>query len=155
MADKDFLGIGMKFPPQINKATGRFETVSEDESVRQSIYLILMTQLTERPLRPEFGTEIMGYTFMDINAGSIGWIKRTIHDQITLQEPRISDVDISAEVTDGSGMVIFDIKYRVATTNTQDNIVFPFYMKALTETEEEVEKESEAYEPQIVEEVEY
>ncbi|MCR5097936.1 MAG: GPW/gp25 family protein [Lachnospiraceae bacterium] len=155
MADKDFLGVGMKFPPQINKATGRFMTVSAEESVRQSLYLILMTHLSERPMRPDFGSELMSYTFMDVNAGSIGWITRTIREQIALQEPRVSDVDINTDVTSGSGMVLFDIRYRITDTNTLDNLVFPFYLNAQTEEEAEEEKESIAYEPQIVEEVEY
>ncbi len=155
MADKDFLGVGMKFPPQINKATGRFMTVSAEDSVRQSLYLILMTHLTERPMRPDFGSELMSYTFMDVNAGSIAWITRTIREQIALQEPRVTDVDISTDVTSGSGMVLFDIRYRITESNTMDNLVFPFYMNAQTEEEEEEEKESIAYEPQIVEEVEY
>ena len=67
MAEKEFLGQGMKFPPQINKATGRFMTVDEEQSVRQSIYLILMTQLGERPLRENFGSNLMSYTFMDLS----------------------------------------------------------------------------------------
>ena len=32
MENNDFLGKGMKFPPQINSATGRFVTVSDLES---------------------------------------------------------------------------------------------------------------------------
>lgn len=152
MAEKDFLGRGMKFPPQINRATGRFVTVDEDESVRQSMYLILMTQLTERPLRPDFGSELMGYTFMDVNANSIGWITRTIREQIALQEPRVSDVDIDVNMPDTSGMVVFDIKYRVTDTDTPGNLVFPFYLRGQTPEEEEEERESIAYEPQQVEE---
>ena len=153
MAERDFLGKGMKFPPQINAATGRFVTVSAQESVKQSLYLILMTQLSERPMRPDFGSELMGYTFMDINAGSIAWITRAIREQIALQEPRVTDVDIIPEVTANSGMILFDIRYRLADSNTEDNMVFPFYMRSQTADEEEEEEESLAYEPQIVEEI--
>ena len=67
MPGDNFLGTGMKFPPQINPATGRFAVSSEEESVKESVYLILMTQKTERFLRPEFGSDLMSYTFMDIN----------------------------------------------------------------------------------------
>jgi phage baseplate assembly protein W len=119
------------------------------------MYLILMTHLTERPLRPDFGSELMGYTFMDVNAGSIGWITRTIREQVALQEPRVTDIDISTDVSPGSGMVLFDIRYTITDTNTTGNLVFPFYMRAQTEEEEQEEKESIAYEPQIVEEIEY
>ena len=59
MADKAFLGMGMKFPPQINPATGRFVVSTNEESVKESIYLILMTQKSERFLRPEFGSDLL------------------------------------------------------------------------------------------------
>ena len=155
MKEKEFLGKGMKFPPQINKATGRFETISAEESVKQAIYLILMTQVSERPLRPDFGSSLMGYTFMDINANSIGWVTRSIKEQITRQEPRVSDVDVITDATSRSGVVLFDIRYRVIATNSEGNLVFPFYTGGNTAEEEEKEKESIAYEPQSVEEIGY
>ena len=40
---------GMKFPPQIDPVTGRFLEAELEESVKDSIYLILMTQ-REEPL---------------------------------------------------------------------------------------------------------
>ncbi len=44
MEDKAFLGTGVRFPPQVHPATGRFVTVSGDNSIKESVYLILMTQ---------------------------------------------------------------------------------------------------------------
>ena len=148
---KDFLGKGMKFPPQINPATGRFVTVSEEESVRQSIYLILMTQQTERPLRPTFGSNIMSYTFMDINLGQLNMVARTIREQIVSQEPRISDVHIRMEQGNQRGVILFNIEYTIIDSNTRDNYVFPFYLNATSESEEE--GEPEYYEPEEVEEI--
>ena len=127
----------MKFPPQINRATGRFVTVSEEQSVRESLYLILMTQKTERPLRPDFGSEIMSYTFLDVNGPMLNMVIRSITDQIENQSR--------------TGVVIFNIGYTIAATNTKDNLVFPFYLNAV---EEEEEEEPEVYEPETVEEVE-
>ena len=149
--NKDFLGKGMKFPPQINQATGRFVTVSEEQSVKESLYLILMTQKTERPLRPDFGSEIMSYTFLDVNGPMINMIIRTITDQISNQEPRVTDVQVTADTRSRNGVVIFEIGYTIISTNTRDNMVFPFYLNAEQEEEEE---EPEGYEPETVEEVE-
>jgi phage baseplate assembly protein W len=153
MADTDnsFLGKGMKFPPQINPATGRFVTVSEEESVKQSIYLILMTQVTERPLRPEFGSSILSYTFMDKSIGKLNMVSRTLREQIVSQEPRISDVQVGIDMGERSGVLIFNIDYTIAATNTRDNLVFPFYLN-VTEEEEE-EGEPEIYEPETIEEI--
>ena len=64
MAEEKFLGTGMKFPPQVNPTTGRFTCSSGKDSVRESVYLILMTQRSERLMRPEFGSNVMGYVFV-------------------------------------------------------------------------------------------
>lgn len=143
--DKAFLGQGMKFPPQINPATGRFVTVSEEESVKESIYLILMTQQTERPLRPAFGSNIMSYTFMDMNLANLNMVARNIREQVMAQEPRISDVHVKMEPGKQRGVILFTVSYTVISSNTQDNFVFPFYLNV---TEEPVEEEEpEYYEP--------
>ena len=76
MPEKHYLGTGMKFPPQIHPATGRFMVSSEAESVKESVYLILMTQRSERFLRPDFGSDLMSYTFMDLNITSIHMMTR-------------------------------------------------------------------------------
>lgn len=149
--DKEFLGKGMKFPPQINQATGRFVTVSEEQSVRESLYLILMTQKSERPLRPEFGSEIMSYTFLDVNGPMINMVIRTISDQLKNQEPRITNLTVEADTQSRTGVVVFNIGYTIISTNTRDNLVFPFYLNAV---EEEEEEEPEGYEPETVEEIE-
>ncbi len=149
--DKSFLGKGMKFPPQINPATGRFVTVSEEESVKESIYLILMTQVSERPLRPEFGSNIMSYTFMDQNLSRINMVSRTIRYQIANQETRISDIQVGVEAGAQRGVLLFNISYTVISSNTADNFVFPFYLNVTAEPEEE--GEPEIYEPEQIEEI--
>ena len=148
--NKDFLGKGIKFPPQINPATGKFVTVSEEESVKQSIYLILMTQRSERPLRPNFGSNIMSYTFMDQNAGTLGMMSRTIKEQIAVQEPRVTNVQVRLESGTQRGVLLFNIDYTVISTNTRNNFVFPFYLNVTPD--ENTEGEPEIYEPEIVEE---
>jgi len=110
-----------------------------------------MTQVTERPLRPEFGSNIMSYTFMDKNIGKLNMVSRTIREQIVSQEPRISDVQVGIDMGERSGVLIFNIDYTIAATNTKDNLVFPFYLN-VTEEEEE-EGEPEIYEPEAIEEI--
>ena len=72
MADQRFLGTGMKFPPQIDKSTGRFMLSSGAECVKESVYLILMTHQGERWLEPTFGSRLMNYTFMDTSPTMLG-----------------------------------------------------------------------------------
>lgn len=133
MADNTFLGMGMKFPPQINPATGKFVVSSKEESVKESIYLILMTQKTERFLRPEFGSNLMSYTFMDINLTSVSILKRNIIEQILSQEPRVANIHIETDSTTKPGCLILNIGYTIIENNTRDNLVFPFYLDQIAE----------------------
>ena len=137
----------MKFPPQIDPATGRFVTVSEEESVKESVYLILMTQRTERFLRPEFGSDLMSYTFMDQNATSIHMMTRSITEQILSQEPRIRDVSVTTDDRSRGGCLLVNIDYVLQSTNQRDNLVFPFYLNATAEDDayEPEEQESEEF----------
>ncbi len=151
MDDKEYLGLGMKFPPQINPATGRFVTSSEEDRIRQSIYLILATQITERPMRPDFGSDMMGLTFFDINVANVNMVVRSVREQIMNQEPRVDDVRVSVRQGGNRGTILFDINYVITATRSEDSIVYPFYLNVAPEEEEE---EMQDYEPEIIEEVE-
>ena len=126
MEDRAYLGKGIKFPLQINKATGRFVMAQEEESVKESIYIILMTQKEERFTRPDFGSRILSYTFMDTSVTRINMMARELEETILEQEPRVSEVDVSVDPQLERGCLIINIKYTIAENNTQDNLVFPF-----------------------------
>lgn len=137
----------MKFPPAIDKATGRFMTVSDEESVKESIYLILMTQRTERLSRPDFGSDIMDYTFMDTTTTMLSILRRNLTQTILEQEPRVSDVEISMDVRDRQGMIVISINYMVTSTNTPGNLVFPFYLDSAGGSKPDEGEEREFYDP--------
>ena len=130
----------MKFPPQIHPATGRFMVSSEAESVKESVYLILMTQRSERFLRPDFGSDLMSYTFMDLNITSIHMITRSLTEQILSNEPRIQSVSISTDESMLDGCLLVTIDYVIKSSEIRDQLVVPFYQK--------VSSEEEAYEPE-------
>lgn len=130
-----FLGTGMKFPPQIDSGTGRFALSSAGQSVRESVYLILMTNRGERWLEPTFGSHIMSYTFMDTSITMLSILSDNIRELILSQEPRISDVDVEIDSESREGCLIIFINYTLAMSNTQENMVFPFYLNALREEE--------------------
>ena len=138
-----FLGTGMKFPPEIDLATGRFKTVSGNQAVKEALYLILMTQRTERIVRPGFGSDIMGYAFMDTGSTMLSIFRRNITQTILEQEPRISDLDVTTEYRENEGVIIINVDYLVSATNTRDNLVFPFYLNSVEEEPvEDTEKET-------------
>jgi phage baseplate assembly protein W len=133
-----FLGTGMKFPPRINRNSGRFATSSGAENVKESVYIILMTGLGERWLEPTFGSRIMRYTFIDVSSAMLNMLSSEIRNAILGQEPRISEVDIDFEKTVSDGCLIVNIAYRLIESNTVENMVFPFYL-GLNDAENEDE----------------
>ena len=126
--------------------------MSEGEtSVRESIWIILMTQTTERFLRPNFGTEIASYVFMDTGLTALTILRRDLTERLLAQEPRIDDVNITTDVEEKNGYIMIDIDYRIAETGSRDNLVFPFYLNTDVP---EPEGEVEFYEPEVIEEQE-
>jgi hypothetical protein len=130
MEQQKFLGKGIKFPIQVNPATGRFVMSDGLMSVKESVYLILMTQKQERWIHPDFGSRILSYTFMDTSATRLNMMARELEDTILGQEPRIASVDIKVEPHLEKGCLFINISYVVAENNTRDNLVFPFYLYA-------------------------
>lgn len=128
MEKKEYLGCGIKFPIEVNRATGRFCMSRGEESVREAVYTILMTQKGERFVRPEFGSRILSYTFMDVSDTRIHMMAKELKDTIEEQEPRVSQVEVEAEPRLEKGCLILHVSYRIRATNTRDNLVFPFYL---------------------------
>ena len=133
MNDRAFLGAGMKFPPQIDPGTGRFAVSAREQSVRESVYLILMTSRGERWLEPNFGSQMASYAFMDTSPTMLRMLSDDLRDLLLTQEPRISDVDVEIDPETKNGCLLVSIRYTVAATNSRDNLVFPFYLNAARE----------------------
>ncbi len=144
---KEFLGTGMKFPPEIDRATGRFKTVSADDAVRESIWLILFTQQTERFIRPDFGSDMMSYTFMDTGVTMLSILRQDLTRTILSQEPRVAEVEVDTEYRERQGCVVITVNYTVQTTHTRDSLVFPFYLDTAAAGDQETMNEDEFYDP--------
>lgn len=133
MNDRQFLGAGMKFPPQIDPGTGRFAVAAREQSVRESVYLILMTNRGERWLVPSFGSQMMSYAFMDTSPTMLRMLSDDIREMLLSQEPRISDVDVNVDPELKNGALLISVDYTVASSHTKDSLVFPFYLNNVGE----------------------
>ena len=60
---KAFLGTGWKFPVEIDGATGRIKMSSNEDSIRESIRIIIGTRPGELPMHPHFGCGLQDYAF--------------------------------------------------------------------------------------------
>ena len=128
MNEEIYLGKGMKFPPQINPTTGRFVCVSGKESVRESVYLILMTQKTERKMRLDYGCNAAGYVFNSVDSTTLNLMSRELERDILKNEPRIENVSIKMDTTSKEGCLYINVDYQLRNGNVSENMVFPFYL---------------------------
>lgn len=133
MDNRAFLDAGMSFPPRIDPGTGRFAVSAGSRSVKESVYLILMTNRGERWLEPGFGSRMMSYTFMDASPTVLKMLSDELREMLLRQEPRIGDVEVSISPEDRNGTLLVDIGYTVAASNSRENLVFPFYLNAVAE----------------------
>lgn len=129
------LGRGMKFPPQIDPVTGRFVVSENEQSVKESIYLILMTQKGERLMRPAFGSRTLSYVFAETNLTMLHIMAHDLESDITRNEPRVQDVEIEMDYDSRPDCLLVQIRYTVSGGNTPENLVFPFYLDKRSEEE--------------------
>ena len=116
------MGTGMKFPIQINPASGRFLESEGAESVRESVYLILMTQKGERAANPEFGSRLLSYPFLETSPTRLHMLEREVHETLLRQEPRISEVEVRAEPDLKKGELVLYVDYKLRNTGEQDSL---------------------------------
>ncbi|MDR2817712.1 MAG: GPW/gp25 family protein [Oscillospiraceae bacterium] len=130
MLEKEHMGSGMKFPPEVDASTGRIKISSAEEKIRESIYLILKTYKGERVILPQFGSELNSYVFSGTDTTTLNLMANSIKKALLKNEKRIKDLKIQV-LTDKRkpGVLNIDISYVVAQNNQAGNMVFPFYIQ--------------------------
>lgn len=134
MNGPDFLGKGIKFPLHIKtEASGSaiLAAAEGEDSIRDSIHIILSTAKGERVMRPDFGCGIHQLVFSENTAITHTQIADDIEEALEKFEPRIdvNSVDVIGDNDDVSGKLNIDIEYTLLSNNTRYNIVFPFYLE--------------------------
>jgi hypothetical protein len=125
---RDFLGKGWKFPVRVD-GSGRIMLSQFEDDIREAIRIILLTAKGERVMRPQFGTGLHNFVFETMSATNIGTIQAAIQNALIEWEPRIELLSVSVKADQGEvGKLLINIDYEVRATNTQFNLVFPFYI---------------------------
>lgn len=125
---QEFLGAGWKYPLQRNQddevAFSRF-----DESVQESIWIILSTAPGERLMHPEFGCNIHELVFAPNNASTAGLAQFYVEDALNRWEPRMDLEEVNVQADLGNpALLLVSISYRVRSTDSRFNLVYPFYL---------------------------
>lgn len=125
---KKFLGVGWAFPLDVDDQ-GAINLAEYEESVRQSIWIVLGTAKGERVMRPDFGCGIHDLVFGVNSATTAGQVAQAVREALLLFEPRIDVLDIQVRSAGAGEVLLINIDYRVRATNNAFNLVYPFYLE--------------------------
>jgi phage baseplate assembly protein W len=122
----DFLGKGWPFPV--------FEDGKDivphfgEDSIRDSIWIILATAPGERVMRPDFGCGVHDLVFSVHDSTTVSRVERGVYNALVRWEPRIEVLSVTAEEKGKGEVLLINIHYRVRSTNNFFNLVYPFYL---------------------------
>ena len=115
-------GRGISFPPRVGP-DGRISWSSGEQSVRESIRIVLMTDQRERIRLPQFGGTLHRFLFEPNTVVT----RRRIQDQIAVAlarwEPRVAvqSIEVEEDVTDPNA-AIATITYRLVATQSVERV---------------------------------
>ena len=126
---KSYLGTGWSFPPYFNKARKTLEVVSDEEDIKQSLEILLTTQLGERVMNPTYGAGMNPMIFEPLTSNLKTFMTEMVRRAIVRFEPRIKldtlEMNDSGEL---EGRILIEVNFTIKETNSRANFVFPFYI---------------------------
>jgi phage baseplate assembly protein W len=123
-----FLGVGWGHPFRLT-AAGDVATAAYETDVKQAILIILGTNPGDRVMRPQYGAGLRDFVFSPLNSTTIASIQQRVQNALVQWEPRIDVDEVTASSSpDDSNVLLIDISYTVRSTNSQQNLVYPFFM---------------------------
>ena len=101
----------------------------EDEiDIASSLEILLSTALGERSMLPQYGCNLDELVFESLDTRMKTLMADKVETAILYYEPRIETesvlLDDSRQL---DGVILIEVNYRVKSTNSRFNFVFPFY----------------------------
>lgn len=121
-ADNAIFGRGMSFPPRVG-ADGHVAWSQGEQNVRESMRVILMTELRERLQLPEFGAGLAHFLFEPNTAATRFLIQERIGEALVRWEPRIrlDSVLVEPDPNDPEA-ALASIAYRLVATQQRERL---------------------------------
>lgn len=114
----NLFGQGISFPPRLG-ADGRFAWSSGPDNIREALQVILLTDLSERLMLPNFGGNLRTYLFEPNTVATRQRLKEQIQSALTLWEPRITVQSVSVDPdSDDPRAAVATIQYQLVASQT-------------------------------------
>lgn len=124
---RPYLGTGWAFPLSLN-LQGGIQLSSEDQKVKESIWIILRTGVGERVYRPTFGSRLSELAFATLNSDTLIRIRIYVLEALEVWEPRIIVQEVITDPDPVRGRVDVIINYRLKNSPDINSFVYPFYL---------------------------
>ena len=129
-----FLGRGWAFPPTFDRTTSGVEMLEEEADIVSSLEVLLSTAQGERVMLPQYGCNLDELLFENLDTRMKTLMSDKVESAILYHEPRIELENVALdESRELEGVVLINIVYRVKTTNSRFNLVFPYYKLEATD----------------------
>ncbi|MCC5632301.1 GPW/gp25 family protein [Nostoc sphaeroides] len=128
---REYLGEGWSFPLQLN-LQGGIQFSSQDQKVKESIWIILRTGVGERVYRPNFGSRLSELAFAPMNSETLLEIRIYVLEALEVWEPRIIVDEVLTDADPVRGKVDIIINYRLKNYPDIHSLVYPFYLLSST-----------------------
>ncbi len=126
--NESFLGTGWAFPPTFRKGINSVDMLTGEEDIKNSLHVILSTEVGERLMHPTYGCELSKLLFEPLDTTLRTYVKNLIKEAILYFETRIKLKDVLLEANVEEGYIQITVDYTVKTTNSRNNIVYPYYL---------------------------
>src|SRR3954451_10122876 len=131
---REYLGRGWSFPPDFSRAPVGVAMLEEELDVASSLEILLATTPGERVMQPLYGCNLSELLFESLDTRLKTLMADKIESAILYFEPGVTlekvDLDDSLEL---EGVILIKIIYRVKTTNSRFNFVYPYYKQEGTD----------------------
>lgn len=132
--NKEFLGRGWSFPPSFKRSFMGVEMLEQEADIVSSLEVLLSTAQGERVMQPQYGCNLEELVFESLDTRMKTLMADKVESAILYHEPRIElekvYLDESREL---EGVVLIEITYRVKSTNSRFNFVYPYYQREGTD----------------------
>lgn len=115
-------GRSISFPPRVG-ADGRLAWSEGEANVREAVRIILMTELGERLVAPEFGCGLGVFLFEPNTVATRHSIGERITQALAAWEPRVAVDSVTVDADPAAAeSAIATIVYRLVATQAQERV---------------------------------
>jgi phage baseplate assembly protein W len=123
----DFYGRGASVPMRIG-VRGNIRESADLDKIRESILVVLNTQMGERIMRPDFGANLRSLAFAPNNTATAALARHYILDALERWETRIRvrGIEVTNDIADHR--LLIQITYLVRDELQPQSMIYPFYL---------------------------